>query len=350
MMTGFERYTKKTKRALFLEEMEQVVPWAELCALIAPHYAKAGNGRPPVGLERMLRIYFLQQWFNLSDPGVEEALYDSTVLRQFVGLDLGQEPAPDETTVLNFRHLLEAHQLGGKMLEAVNLHLQKQGIRITTGTIVDATIIHAPSSTKNREEKRDPEMHQTKKGQQWYFGMKAHVGVDSKTKIIHSAVVTAAHVADATVLPELLHGEETRVWGDQGYVGQSEVIHQAAPRAQDCTHRRYRYKDRIDEVERAKNRTKSSVRSKVEHVFSNSEAEVRVCEGTLSRTGEERQPAVCHLCPGQPVYGSQEAAPAGGGIGRRARFSRICAVPQAYKTRRYGCCRSVQSEALACTA
>ncbi len=134
---------------------------------------------------------------------MEEALYDSTVLRQFVGLDLGQEPAPDETTVLNFRHLLEAHQLGGKMLEAVNLHLQKQGIRITTGTIVDATIIHAPSSTKNREKKRDPEMHQTKKGQQWYFGMKAHVGVDSPTKIFHSAVVTAANMADATVLPEL---------------------------------------------------------------------------------------------------------------------------------------------------
>jgi len=256
MMTGFERYTKKTKRALFLEEMEQVVPWAELCALIEPHYPKVGKGRQPVGLERMLRIYFLQQWFNLSDPGVEEALYDSAVLRQFVGIDLGQEPVPDETTVLNFRHLLEEHQLGGKMLEAVNLHLQKKGIRITTGTIVDATIIHAPSSTKNREEQRDPEMHQAKKGKQWYFGMKAHVGVDSKTKIIHSAVVTAANVADATVLPELLHGEETRVWGDQGYVGQSEVIHQAASRAQDCTHRRYRYKDRIDEVERAKNRTK----------------------------------------------------------------------------------------------
>ena len=143
-MTGFERYTKKTKRALFLEEMEQVVPWAELCALIEPHYPQAGDGRPPVGLQRMLRIYFLQQWFNLSDPGVEEALYDSAVLRQFVGIDLGQEPAPDETTVLNFRHVLEQQQLGGKMLEAVNLHLQKKGIRITTGTIVDATIIHAP--------------------------------------------------------------------------------------------------------------------------------------------------------------------------------------------------------------
>src|SRR5271166_1278570 len=267
MMTGFERYTKKTKRAIFLEEMEQVVPWGELCGLIEPHYPKAGNGRPPVGVERMLRIYFVQQWFNLSDPGVEEALYDSAVLREFVGIDLGQEPAPDETTVCKFRHLLEAHQLGGEMLQTVNLHLQEKGVRITTGTIVDATIIHAPSSTKNREEKRDPAMHQTRKGKQWYFGMKAHVGVDSKNKMIHSVVATAANVADSTVLPELLHGEETRVWGDGAYQGGREVIHESAPQAQDCTHRHYRYKDLIDEVERAKNRTKSKVRSKVEHVF-----------------------------------------------------------------------------------
>jgi transposase, IS5 family len=158
---------KKTKRALFLEEMEQVVPWDKLCSLIEPYYAKAGNGRQPVGLERMLRIYFLQQWFNLSDPAVEEALYDSVLMRQFAGIDLGREPVPDETTVCKFRHLLEQHQLGGQMLEAVNLHLQSQGVRITTGTIVDATIIHAPSSTKNREQKRDPEMHQTRKGKQW---------------------------------------------------------------------------------------------------------------------------------------------------------------------------------------
>ena len=144
MMTGFERYTKKTKHALFLEEMEQVVPWLALCALIEPHYPKAGNGRPPIGVERMLRIYFLQQWFNLSDPGVEEALYDSVVLRQFVGIDLGQEPVPDETTVCKFRHLLEEHDLGGEMLETVNLHLQEKGVHISSGTIVDATIIHAP--------------------------------------------------------------------------------------------------------------------------------------------------------------------------------------------------------------
>lgn len=267
MANGFERYSKKTRRAEFLEEMEQVVPWKKLCALIEPHYPRAGNGRPPVGVERMLRMYFLQQWFNLSDPAVEEALYDSAVMRGFVGIDLGREPVPDETTICKFRHLLEEHGLGGEMLEAVNLHLEGQGVRISTGTIVDATIIHAPSSTKNREQKRDPEMHQTKKGQQWYFGMKAHVGVDSHTKLIHTAVVTPANVADATVLPDLLHGEETKVWGDQAYCGQSEVIQQSAPRAQDCTQRRYRYKNYVDEVERAKNRTKSQIRSKIEHVF-----------------------------------------------------------------------------------
>jgi IS5 family transposase len=266
-MNGFERYNKKTRRALFLEEMEQVVPWAGLCGLIEPYYPKAGNGRPAVGVERMLRIYFLQQWFNLSDPAVEEALYDSAVMRSFVGIDLGREPVPDETTACKFRHLLEEHQLGGAMLEAVNLHLQSRGVRITRGTIVDATIIHAPSSTKNREQKRDPEMHQTKKGKQWYFGMKAHVGVDSKTKLIHSVVATAANVADSTVLPELLHGEETKVWGDQAYRGQTEAIQEVASAAQDMTHNQYRYKNRIDEVERAKNRNKSRVRSKVEHVF-----------------------------------------------------------------------------------
>src|SRR5580658_8631331 len=215
----------------------------------------------------MLRIYFLQQWFNLSDPGVEEALYDSVGMRQFVGIDLGWEPVPDETTVCKFRHLLERHGWGERLFELVGEYLQQKGLRLSRGTIVDATIINAPSSTKNAHRKRDPEMHQTRKGKQWYFGMKAHVGVDSKTKLIHTALVTGAHVADATVLADLLHGEETRVWGDQAYRGQTEVIHECAPQAQDCTHRRYRYKNHIDEVERAKNRTKSTVRSKVEHVF-----------------------------------------------------------------------------------
>ena len=161
MMTGFERYAKKTRRAIFLEEMERVVPWRELCGLVERHYPLAGRGRPPVGLERMLRIYFLQQWFNLSDPAVEEALYDSVVMRQFVGIDLGREPVPDETTACKFRHMLEAHDLGSKMLEAVNQHLQKKGMRISRGTIVDATIFAAPTSTKNTARGRDPAMKQT---------------------------------------------------------------------------------------------------------------------------------------------------------------------------------------------
>lgn len=268
IMTGFERYTKKTRRAIFLEEMEQVVPWAKLCALIEPHYPKPGNGRRPKELEQMLRIHFLQQWFNLADPAVEEALYDSATLRQFAGIDLGSEPVPDETTVCKFRHLLEEHKLGEKILGTVNLHLQAKGVRITTGTIVDATLIHAPSSTKNRDQSRDPEMHQARKGKNWYFGMKAHVGVDSKTKIIHTAVATAANVSDVAILPDLLHGDETRVWGDGAYQGQTEVIRECAPGARDCTQRRCRYKGRIVDYEAwAKNRTKSKVRARVEHVF-----------------------------------------------------------------------------------
>ena len=192
---------------------------------IEPLYPKAeGKGRPPVGVERMLRIYFLQQWFNLSDPAVEEALYDSRAMRQFVGIDLGREPVPDETTICKFRHLLEAHQLGEQLFARIGAYLAEQGLQISRGTIVDATIISAPSSTKNRKKERDPEMHQTKKGNQWYFGMKAHIGVDSQTKLIHSVAATAANVHDSQVLPELLHGEETRVWGDAAYSGQREVI------------------------------------------------------------------------------------------------------------------------------
>jgi transposase, IS5 family len=265
--TGFERYGKTTRRAAFLSEMERVVPWADMCGLIEPFYPKPGNGRPPYGLERMLRIYFLQQWFNLSDPGVEEALYDSAAMRDFAGIDLGREAAADETTICRFRHLLEAHDLGRRLFEEAHRHLEANGLKVSTGTIVDATIIHAPSSTKNASKTRDPEMHQTRKGNQWYFGMKAHIGVDSKTKIIHSAAATAANVADCRLLPDLLHGEETRVWGDQAYRGQRNVIVEHAPRAQDFTNRRYRQKGVVNENERAKNRTKSKVRAKVEHAF-----------------------------------------------------------------------------------
>src|SRR6476469_2777647 len=266
-MNGFERYTKKTRRQTFLEEMEAVVPWRELCALVEPHYPKPGNGRPPVGVERMLRIYFLQQWFNLSDPAVEEALYDSASMREFVGIDLGAEPAPDETTVCKFRHLLEKHELGKKLLGAVNEYLRLHGIKISNGTIVDATIITAPSSTKNKDRKRDPEMHHTAKGQQWYFGMKAHLGVDSRTKLIHTILASAANVADRDALPHLLHGRETRVWGDRGYQGQTEVIHARAPRARDFTNRKHRGRGWVNEIDKAKNRTKSKVRAKVEHAI-----------------------------------------------------------------------------------
>lgn len=264
---SFEKYGRKSKRELFLETMESIVPWGELEGIIAPHYAKAGNGRQPVGLAIMLRVYFLQQWFNLSDPGVEDALYESLVLRRFAGVDLGRAAAPDETTVLRFRHLLEEHQLCGQILDTVNLYLERKGIRIGTGTIVDATIIHAPSSTKNSSGERDPEMHQTRKGKQWYFGAKAHIGVDAKEGHVHSVCTSAASVSDVHMLPDLLHGEERKVWGDGGYQGQTDVIHSVAPEAQDMTCRRTRYKDGVDEEERRKNRNKSKVRAKVEWPF-----------------------------------------------------------------------------------
>jgi IS5 family transposase len=237
--------------------MDRVVPWRALCARIEPVYPKAGNGRPPVGVERMLRMYFLQHWFNLSDPAVEEALYDSPSLRAFVGIDLGQEPVPDETTVCKFRHLLEQHGLGRVLFEEVTEYLRTQGLAVSTGTIVDATIIAAPSSTKNATGTRDPAMHQTQKGRQWYFGMKGHFGVDSQSKLIHSVEVTPANIHDSHVLPWLLHGEERRVWGDSAYAGQAAVLSVCAPQARDFTHRRT--------GSRATNRWKSRIRVRVEH-------------------------------------------------------------------------------------
>jgi IS5 family transposase len=215
----------------------------------------------------MLRLHCLQQWFNLSDPAVEEALYDSHAMRQFVGIDLGREPVPDETTICKFRHLLETHQFGKQLFEQISAYLSAHGLKVSRGTIVDATIISAPSSTKNRQKARDPEMHQTKKGNQWYFGMKAHIGVDSRTKLIHSVTATAANVHDSQVLPELLPGQETRVWGDAAYSGQREVIQQHAPEAKSFIHAKAHRHRPLSEEERAKNRTKSKVRAKVEYVF-----------------------------------------------------------------------------------
>jgi IS5 family transposase len=264
---GFEAFRKPTRREKFLGEMEQVVPWGELVKLVKPVYAKgtSGPGRPPIPLERMLRIYFLQHWFNLSDPAVEEALYDVASMRAFTGIDLGREPVPDETTVCKFRHLLEEHGLGKRMFEAVGAHLQSKGLKVSSGTIVDATIIAAPSSTKNAEGKRDPEMHQTMKGKDWHFGMKAHVGVDKKTKLIHSVAATPANTADGNVIEQLLHGAETHVWGDAAYSGRAERIKAKAPNAKDFTQRRgrgYRY---LSEYDRWINRARSRVRARVEH-------------------------------------------------------------------------------------
>jgi len=263
---GFEKYRKPTRREQFLAEMDKIIPWEGLCGVIEPFYPKPeGAGRPPIGLERMLRIHFLQHWFNLSDPAVEEALYDSRAMRSFVGIDLGREPAPDETTICKFRHILEANNLGERLFTLIREYLAENGIKVSTGTILDATIISAPSSTKNRSKARDPEMHQTKKGNQWYFGMKAHIGVDSSTKLIHSVVATPANVHDSQVLDRLLHGGETRVWGDSAYTGQGEVIRENAPHARDFTQRKGSRHQRLSDEERSRNRTKSKVRAKVEH-------------------------------------------------------------------------------------
>ena len=206
---------RRTRREKFLGEMECVVPWDRLCALIEPHYPRSGRvGRPPIGVARMLRMYFLQQWYSLSDEGLEDAIYDSQAMREFVGIDLAREQVPDATTLLKFRRKLEEHKLTQAIFEQVNAHLGERGLLMREGTLVDATIIAAPPSTKNKDKARDPEMHQTRKGQQWYFGMKLHIGVDSQSGLAHSAVVTAANVHDKHPLPDLLHGNEQRVYGD----------------------------------------------------------------------------------------------------------------------------------------
>ena len=264
---GFERYRKTTRRQAFLAQMQTLVPWAELGALIEPHYPKAGNGRPPIGLQRMLRIRLLQHWLNLADEAMEEALYDSASLRAFVGIDLGREPVPDATSLVRFRHLLEQHRLGEAIFAEVGRLLQAKGLKLSGGTIVDATLIAAPSSTKNAEQRRDPQMKQTKKGNQWHFGMKVHVGANATTGVVRAAVVTAANVHDKHAVPDLLHGEETRVYGDRGYQGCTDLIKQAAPKAKDFTNRRVRQPWGEDEVARAKNRTKNRTRARVEHVF-----------------------------------------------------------------------------------
>lgn len=267
--SGFEVFRKKTRKEIFLEEMNRIIPWLEMTEVIRPYYRKEpkGAGRKPIGLERMLRIHFLQHWFELSDPAAEEALYDSRAMRHFVGIDLGKEPVPDETTICKFRHLMEKHNLGDELFRLVNVYLAENGLKVSRGTIVDATIINAPTSTKNKGKQRDPDMHQTKKGNQWYFGMKTHIGIDSKLKLIHSIVVTPANVHDSQVMGDLLHGDESRVWGDSAYSGQQDTLRERAPEAKNFTQKKGSRHRQLTDNERSANRYKSKVRAKVEHVF-----------------------------------------------------------------------------------
>ncbi len=210
---------KQTRRERFLGRMEAVIPWAQLLAVIAPHYPKGERGRPPIGMERMLRVYFLQQWYGLADEALEDALCDSQAMQRFAGIELDAEGVPDATTLLKFRRLLETHDLCKALFTAINADLAARGLLLREGTLVDATLIAAPSSTKNEKRARDPEMHQTKKGNQWYFGLKAHIGTDRDSKLVHTVVVTAANVSDITKTAELLHGQETQVHADAGYTG-----------------------------------------------------------------------------------------------------------------------------------
>jgi len=264
---------KQTRRDRFLSEIESVTPWAELENVIAPHYpTSGGRGRPPIDLTRMLRMYVAQQCFGLSDEGAEDALYDSQAIRRFVGVDLGRETAPDATTLLNFRHLLEAYQLTESIFNTINAHLAEKGLFLREGTIVDATLIAAAPSSKNKEGKRDGEMHQTKKGNQWHFGMKAHIGVDAQSGLVHTVVGTAANVHDITQAQALLHGDETDAFGDAGYQGVEKreeslelpVTWHVAMRP---GKRKALPKTAEGELLERIEHTKASIRAKVEHPF-----------------------------------------------------------------------------------
>ena len=269
---GLNLGTKKTRRREFLDEMNQVVPWGALVELVAPHAPEGKKGRPPFAVETMLRIHFMQQWFNLSDPAMEESLHDIPLFREFAGLDSWSERLPDETTILRFRHLLDKHRLAPQILAVVNDLLQAKGLLLRAGTVVDATLIAAPSSTKNAGGTRDPEMHQAKKGNQWYFGMKAHIGVDADSGLVHTVRGTAANVNDVIEANSLLHGQETDAFGDAGYQGANR-----RPDAPDTVRwhvamrpglRRVLDKDDpVDALTEGIERIKASIRAKVEHPF-----------------------------------------------------------------------------------
>lgn len=275
----YDKKKKRTRREIFLEKMEQVVPWSRLMEVIEPHYPKSGKrGRPPIGLERMLRMYFVQQWYALADEAVEDAIYDSQALRNFMDIDLSRQSVPDATTLMGFRHLLEANNLAQALLVEVNAMLIERGLLMSKGTLVDATLIAAPSSTKNQEHARDPEMHQTKKGNQWHFGMKAHIGVDQESGLVHTLVTTAANVSDISQAPVLLHGQEQDVWLDAGYVGVEKREDMQAALAANGQEVQWHIAKRRKTLERladgwqknlaqAYEKLKAQVRARVEHPF-----------------------------------------------------------------------------------
>ncbi len=256
-----------TKREAFLKEMEQVVPWSRLLKLIEPHYPKKGNGRPPIPMEVMLRIYFLQQWYALSDPAAEEALYDMESMRRFSLLELGEDVIPDESTILNFRRLIEKHDLSVALFNDINAYLVDRGIKVSKGSMIDASIVHAPASTKNKEKQRDPEMHSTRKNNQYYFGMKIHIGSDVNSNAIHSATVTSANIADISEMPKLLREEDEVVFGDAGYTSDS---YKRGARSRGMTWKvndKRKPKKNLSATQKKRNRKNSSIRARVEHCF-----------------------------------------------------------------------------------
>jgi len=263
---AWSRKGKVTRRERFLAEMDAVVPWADILRLIAPHYPKAGNGRQPLGLEKMLRVYFVQQWFNLSDPQAEDSLYDSESIRRFVRIELSEDVVPDETTILRFRHLLEKHRLTAKIFDLVKELLEAKRLLLKSGTIVDATIIAAPSSTKNATNTRDPDMKQTRKGKQWYFGMKVHIGTDAKGRV-HSVTATDAAAADITELDKLLHGEEQALYGDKAYWKDEDRRSFEAAGVRYRVNRRATSGSPLNWKWREINRARSRVRARGEHPF-----------------------------------------------------------------------------------
>ncbi|MGF6439304.1 IS5 family transposase [Paraburkholderia youngii] len=268
---GLDLSTKRTRKREFLDEMRRVVPWARLIALIEPHYPRGKTGRPPFPIATMLQIHFMQQWFGLSDPAMEEALYDVPLYREFAGLDEGMTRLPDESTILRFRHLLETHGLAAQMLTLVNEILSEKGLMLKVGSAVDATLISAPTSTKNGSGTRDPEMHQTKKGNQWYFGMKAHVGVDAESGLVHTVIGTAANVHDINAAEALLHGQEMDVYADAGYQGIEKRCQVSAVRwhvaMRPGRRRQLDLTDRLDAIFDQIERLKAGIRAKVEHPF-----------------------------------------------------------------------------------